>query len=123
MQQLEKWCPANPQPAFNDVESLTAIQMVSRLYAAMQALIKEVNAHIEQVNAATDANREELQSELMEFSHRFTCISNDLVQMCRDIRRSLDAKISDAVAEQLKALIVYDPETEGLLIKLGGETP
>ena len=125
MNQLPKWVLTNPLPAVNDLESLTTIEMVSRLYAAMQSLIDEVNEHIAQVNKTTGENAAALKKELEEFEHKFTCISNDLVKMVRGIEKNVDKIIAESVAEQLAALeigMVYDPETEGLVLKIGGET-
>ena len=50
MNQLSTWVLTNPLPAVHDLESLTSVEMVARLYAAMQSLINEVNEHIAQVN-------------------------------------------------------------------------
>lgn len=125
MNQLPKWVLTNPLPAVNDLESLTTIEMVSRLYAAMQTLIDEVNAHVAQVNKTTGENAAALKKELEEFEHKFTCISNDLVRMVRGIEKNLPVMVSEAVAEEMKTAVigmVYDPETESLSLKLGGET-
>ena len=117
MNQLPKWVLTNPLPAVHDLESLTSVEMVARLYAAMQTLIKEVNEHIAQVNKTVGENDNDLKTALKEFEHKFTCISNDLVKMVRDFEKTMYGKIADAVAEAVvagKIVEVYDPLTESL---------
>lgn len=120
MKQLPVWVLTNPLPAVHDLESRTSVEMVARLYAAMQSLIKEVNEHIAQVNKTVGENDTELKTALGQFEHKFTCISNDLVQMVRDYEKTMDGKINAAVAEAVstgKIVEVYDPLTESLDFK------
>lgn len=117
MNQLPTWVLTNPLPAVHDLESRTSVEMVARLYAAMQSLIKEVNEHIAQVNKTVGENDTELKNALRQFEHKFTCISNDLVQMVREYETTMDGKINAAVAEAVstgKIVEVYDPLTESL---------
>lgn len=117
MNQLPAWVLTNPIPAVHDLDSRTSIEMVGRLYAAMQSLIKEVNEHIAQVNKTVGENDTELKTTLKEFEHKFTCISNDLVKMVREYEMTMDGKINAAVAEAVstgKIVEVYDPLTESL---------
>ena len=125
MNQLPAWVLTNPLPAVHDLESRTSIEMVGRLYAAMQSLIEEVNEHIAQVNKTVGENDTELKTVLKEFEHKFTCISNDLVRMVRGVEETVDSKITTAVNEKLEELeigLVYDPYTESLDLKVGGDT-
>ena len=120
MKQLPAWVLTNPLPAVHDLESRTSVEMVARLYAAMQSLIKEVNEHIAQVNKTVGENDTELKTTLKEFEHKFTCISDDLVQMVREYEKTMDGKINAAVAEAVstgKIVEVYDPLTESLDFK------
>lgn len=124
MNQLPLWVLTNPLPAVHDLESRTSVEMVARLYAAMQSLIKEVNEHIAQVNKTVGENDTELKNDLNEFEIKFTKISNDLVKMVRDVEKTIDSKIISAVNEKLAELevgLVYDPYTESLDLKIGGE--
>lgn len=117
MNQLPAWVLTNPLPAVHDLESRTSVEMVARLYAAMQSLIKEVNEHIAQVNKTVGENDTELKTTLKEFEHKFTCISNDLVQMVREYEKTMDGKINAAIAEAVengRIVEVYDPLTESL---------
>lgn len=117
MNQIPTWVLTNPLPAVHDLESRTSVEMVARLYAAMQSLIEEVNEHIAQVNKTVGENDNDLKTALKEFEHKFTCISNDLVQMVRDFEKTMYGKIADAVAEAVvagKIVEVYDPLTESL---------
>ena len=117
MNKLPPWNIPGTTPAVHDLESLTSVEMVARLYAAMQTLIKEVNEHIAQVNKTVGENDNDLKPALKEFEHKFTCISNDLVKMVRDFEKTMYGKIADAVAEAVvagKIVEVYDPLTESL---------
>ena len=120
MKQLPAWVLTNPLPAVHDLESHTSVEMVARLYAAMQSLINEVNEHIAQVNKTVGENDTELKNALQEFEHKFTCISNDLVQMVREFEKTMDGKINAAIAEAVengRIVEVYDPLTESLDFK------
>jgi hypothetical protein len=120
MNQLQTWVLTNPLPAVHDLDSRTSIEMVGRLYAAMQSLIEEVNEHIAQVNKTVGENDTELKNALGQFEHKFTCISNDLVTMVRDYEKTMDGKINAAITEAIstgKLVEVYDPLTESLDFK------
>lgn len=120
MKQLPVWVLTNPLPAVHDLESRTSVEMVARLYAAMQSLIDEVNEHIAQVNKTVGENDTELKTTLEEFEHKFTCISNDLVQMVREYEKTMDGKINAAITEAVvngRIVEVYDPLTESLDFK------
>lgn len=117
MNQLPTWVLTNPLPAVHDLDSRTSVEMVARLYAAMQSLINEVNEHIAQVNKTVGENDTELKNALEQFENKFTCISNDLVKMVREYEKTMDGKINAAVAEAVstgKIVEVYDPLTESL---------
>ncbi len=125
MNQLPTWVLTNPIPAVHDLESRTSVEMVARLYAAMQSLINEVNEHIAQANKTVGENDTELKNALTQFEHKFTCISNDLVKMVRDYGNTMDEKIANAVEEAFfagKLVEVYDPLTESLELKFGGDS-
>lgn len=117
MNQLPPWNIPSTAPAVHDLESVSSLEMVSKLYGAMQSLITEWNEHSETVNAALSAKDTEVRNALQEFEHKFTCISNDLVTMVRDYEKRMDGKITDAVHEAVisgKIVEVYDPVTESL---------
>lgn len=104
-------------PAVHDLESVSSLEMVAKLYGAMQSLINEVNEHIAQVNKTVGENDTELKNALEQFENKFTCISNDLVKMVREYEKTMDGKINAAVAEAVstgKIVEVYDPLTESL---------
>jgi SMC interacting uncharacterized protein involved in chromosome segregation len=120
MNHLPTWVLENPLPAVHDLESRTSVEMVARLYAAMQSLIKEVNEHIAQVNETVGENDTELKNALGQFEHKFTCISNDLVRMVREVEKEIEGKIAEAVAGAVingSIVEIYDPLTESLDLK------
>lgn len=47
---LKPWGIGNTLPAFNDLDSATAIEMVSKIYSKMNELIKEHNSFVDNVN-------------------------------------------------------------------------
>lgn len=117
MNKLPPWNIPSTTPAVHDLESVSSLEMVERLYAAMQSLIEEVNTHIAHVKLTVGANDTELKTALKQFEHKFTCISNDLVQMVREYEKTMDGKINTAIAEAViagKIVEVYDPLTESL---------
>lgn len=117
MKQLPPWNIPSTAPAVHDLESVSALEMVSKLYGAMQSLITEWDKYSEAVNATLTAKDTEARNTIQEFEHKFTCISNDLVQMVRDLEKKMDGKITAAVRDAVisgKIVEVYDPITESL---------
>lgn len=51
MNLLPKWIMQDTAPAVYDTESVTALEAVAKLHAAMQALIQEYNSLVESINA------------------------------------------------------------------------
>lgn len=117
MKELPPWNIPSTAPAVHDLESVSSLEMVSKLYGAMQSLITEWNKYSETVNADLSEKDTEVRNAIQEFEHKFTCISNNLVQMVRDNEKKLDGKITDAVHEAVmsgKIVEIYDPMTESL---------
>ena len=54
MVQLPRWVLTNPIPAVLDTESVTAIEMVAKLYGAMPGLIDEYNAFAERTEKSVN---------------------------------------------------------------------
>ena len=52
IEQLPNWAIANEHPSFYEAESATAIEMVAKLYAKVQELIKEHNTFTTEINSA-----------------------------------------------------------------------
>lgn len=117
MKQLPPWNIPSTAPAVHDLESVSTLEMVSKLYGAMRSLITEWNEWGEKVKAELSAENTEARNAIQEFEHKFTCISNDLVQMVRDLEKKMDGKITAAVHDAVisgKIVEVYDPITESL---------
>ena len=47
---LPKWVLTNEYPAFYDTESVTAIEMVAKLYGKMEELITTYNEFVDEIN-------------------------------------------------------------------------
>lgn len=67
IKRLPHWVLTDNHPAFNDLESLTAIEMVARLYGKMQELVETYNKYVDDLNKAIDEFESGINSELEEY--------------------------------------------------------
>lgn len=130
----------NLQPAFYDVESVSAIEMVSKLYAYLQEMVNDYNAFVTEVNNEIENFEHDINYNVEEFK---SCVRNLMDEYIEsiDIRMSLqDKEIADAIdymknnifetareifeqaviSGTIRANLVntYDSETEELTIDL-----
>ena len=96
----------NLQPAFYDVESVTAVQMVSKFYAYLQDMVNDYNSFITEVN-------QEIENFERDIDHRvdrFTCCIKNLMDnyiQSIDMKIDLqDTKIAEAV-DYMKNNIIH----------------
>ena len=124
------------QPAFYDVESVTAVQMVSKFYTYLQNIVddynsfaNEVNQEIEKFENDTNANYEEFQNCIKQMILDYiesidTKINNqDLVikdavdYMKNNIIETTTSIVNDAIDDgDINVTVSYDPEDEELTI-------
>ena len=57
---LPKWVLTENQPAFYDIESVSAIEMVARLYKKMEELVNNYNEFVDLVNDALETQDQEI---------------------------------------------------------------
>lgn len=124
------------QPAFYDVESVTAVQMVSKFYTYLQNIVddynsfaNEVNQEIEKFENDTNASYEEFQNCVKNMILNYiesidTKINNqDLIikdavdYMKNNIIETTTTIVNDAIDDgDINVTVSYDPEDEELTI-------
>ena len=87
LQPLPQIALTNLQPAFYDVESVTAIEMVSKFYSYLQNLVNDYNSFVTEVNN----NIDDFESGMI---HDFECFRNCIIKTMNDYIESIDMKIS-----------------------------
>lgn len=83
---LPHWALTDLHPAFYDVESVTAIEMVAKLYGKIEQLICDYNMYIDQLNKYV----EEFEFGIINDFDEFKCCINKTI---RDFIDSIDMKI------------------------------
>lgn len=87
----------NLQPAFYDVESVSAIEMVSKLYAYLQEMVNDYNAFVTEVNNEIENFEHDINYNFEEFK---SCVQNLMSEYIEsiDIKIGLqDKEIADAI--------------------------
>lgn len=129
MIQLPRWVLTSKNPSFYDTESVTSVEMVAKLYAAMQTLIDEYNTFAESTEKTINdfmsdesANRNvfeiAMQQKFQDFIDvvelRLQKIEVDTVAYSKQI-------VNDAIQSGLLRITeVYNPETESLDMIIDG---
>ena len=74
---LPHWHLTNPQPAFYDLESATAVDMVAKVYGAMRELqsdynncVDEINKTIKEFISSTEKNQECFMNKITKIGER-----------------------------------------------------
>lgn len=122
MELLPKWVLPNTLPSVYEFESCTALEMVSKLYGAINELITEYNKTVEQLNGFQEeekAAREEFELKLTKVIKQFIC---ETESKFTDLEAVAIQVINEAIqAGEITVKEVYDPETESLSLIVGGE--
>lgn len=98
LQPLPPIALTNLQPAYYDVESVTAVEMVSKFYAYLQNLVNDYNSFVTEVNN----NIDEFESGM---THDFECFRNCIIKTMNDYIESIDIKIGlqdNTIAEAIE---------------------
>lgn len=93
------------RPAFYDVESVTAIEMVSKLYAYLQNMVNDYNSFITEVNTEIENFEDDINYTVDEFTK---CVKNLMNEYIESIDIKIDLQnnvIADAV-DYMKGNIV-----------------
>lgn len=122
MNLLPKWVLPPTLPSIYDLESFTALEMVSKLYGAVNELITEYNKTVEQLNGFQEeekAAREEFELKLTKVVKQFIC---ETESKFTDLEATAAQVVNEAIqAGRITVKEVYDPEKESLDIIVGGE--
>lgn len=100
LKRLPHWVLTDKHPAFNDIESVTAIEMVARLYGKMQELIDDYNTYVDMINEEIERFEKDMTESWEEFKNCITQIMNDYIATIDAKMNSQDAKIDKAIADQ-----------------------
>lgn len=138
--QLPNWCLTNENPSFYETESATAIEMVAKLYAKVQELIKEHNTFTDEMTKAFEEFKKAVNDNFNVFSVELRQEFQDFIDVIELKVKGNDEKINDAIdymklnIDQTTADIInlkiqngeinvglqYSEETKGLYLLLEG---
>ena len=94
---LPRWVLTNVQPAFYDSESVTAVEMVAKLYSKMQELVDNYNEFVDSVNTEIELFETELNGDQEAFKECINQLISDYISSI-DIRMdNQDLKIANAI--------------------------
>lgn len=115
MKNLPFWHLTNKNPAFYDADSKTVVEMVARVYGAVDELITESNKFQEDINKILENH----ELTIDEFKKCITELIENYIKMIDDKILLQDAKIDDAIENaiaegKIKAVGTYDETTESL---------
>lgn len=135
---LPRWVLTSRRPAFYDTESLSAIEMVAKLYGAMRELQEDYNSYTEELTKTINDFTDEMNTDMNGFKAHIDGVMHDYIEMIDEKIKLQDSVIADAVkymknniVETTSNLIaelsqsgqilgtlqsVYDEETESLEI-------
>lgn len=97
MQLLPKWEMTSRHPAFFDAESGSCIEMTARVYNAMQTLIREYNAFVEEVNSKITNFDADTKAEMEQFKVCITELVHNFIHCVESKINKQDVVIADAV--------------------------
>ena len=105
MQLLPKWVLTNPSPSIYDSESGTAVQMVAKVYGAMNTLIEEYNQFADEVNKQIIEYNEDITKDNDNFKK---CITETVEKYIKSIDMKIDEqnlKIDKAVLSMTENIV------------------
>lgn len=85
---LPHWVLTDLQPSFYDIESVTAVKMVAKLYGKMEQLISDYNYFVDKINQ----NIEQFEDGMIE---DFECFKDCIKKLIEDYIDSIDMIISN----------------------------
>lgn len=123
MELLPKWVLPPTLPSVYDCESFTALEMVSKLYGAVNELINEYNKTVEQVNGFQNeekAAREKFETDLTKVIREFMCemrngAGETTKKMVKEMIDNGEIVVNDTVVN-----VEYDATTEAMNIVVSG---
>lgn len=137
MNLLPKWVLPPTMPSVYESESFTALEMVAKVYGAMNELITEYNKFVDSVNkkietftAETKEQQElfalDLRQEFQDFIDIISLTVTNQTQALEGVLNNMEEyarqKINEAFASgKIQVTVNYNPETESLDLVAGGE--
>lgn len=97
---LPHWVLTNEYPAFYDTESVTAIEMVAKLYGSMEELITDYNAFVDNVNQTIADFESGIITDFNDFKDLITQMVEDYIATIDGKFAEQDETIADAIADQ-----------------------
>ena len=85
---LPQWVLTDLQPSFYDIESVTAVKMVAKLYGKMEQLISDYNYFVDKINK----NIEDFEDGMIE---DFECFKDCIKKLIEDYIDSIDMIIAN----------------------------
>ena len=76
---LPHWCIVEKFPAFNDFESLTAIEQTARVYGKINELIESYNKYVEEINKVIDDYELDKYEDVKKFICRISCLTDNYI--------------------------------------------
>lgn len=107
---LPHWHLTNPQPAFYDLESATAVDMVAKIYGAMRELQSDYNTYVDEINKTIKEFVYSSEKNQECFMNKISKIVHDYIKMLDDKIKSQDLVIKNSIDSQNKVIqdaIVY----------------
>lgn len=122
MEMLPKWVLPPTLPSIYESESFTSLEMVAKLYGAVNALIGEYNNlenDMSSFSKTEEEKREEFETKLTKVVREFIC---SWEKKTADLELLAETVVSEAIRDgKIEMTESYDPETESLNIIAGGE--
>lgn len=94
---LPHWVLTNEYPAFYDTESVTAIEMVAKLYGSMEELITDYNHFVDEINTTIQDFEDGLIGDFNDFKDLINQTVEDFIALVDDKIDAQDEVIADAV--------------------------
>lgn len=137
MNPLPKWVLPPTMPSIYESESFTALEMVAKVYGAMNELITEYNKFADSVNKQVEEFTAETEEQYNLFAMGLRQEFQDFIDVI-DIKVAAQTKALETAIENMENVVRtevntaikdgriviterYDPETESLDITVGGE--
>ena len=132
MIQLPRWVLTSKNPAFYESESATSIEMVAKLYGAMQTLIDEYNGFAERTEQAINSFMTDATADRETFEVAMRQEFQDFIDVVELRINAAEQYMKDNLSESLTQIIKdkevvlsldYDEATENLnlVVTTGGE--
>ena len=99
IENLPFWNCPNLKPAFNDLESATAIEMVYKLYGKNRELIDDYNKFEENI-------KKEIETFKTSTNQDLECFKANITKICNDYIATMDMKI-DCQDRKIEEIYVY----------------